>query len=371
MPKHDFLTPKAISNRIKSKGLQKLRWYCQICQKQCRDENGFKCHCQSEAHLRQMRVFSDNPGKFVSGYSREFEGAFISLLRLRGRKRVFANAIYQELIKDKHHIHMKATVWTTLSGFVQYLAKTGRAEIEEAPRGWYITYIDKDPQMLGKQRVAESMEKMELDERERNERRIQKLMENAYRNAREDEVAEKETVLVRSEVEKIHLDWKARKDVIAGKRKPNVFEEDEEVSEVVPDVKKGKREIEEEEDEHAWVEEGLIVKVMNPDVNDGELFRQKGAVLTVKNKYTVMVKMLKMDDVQVEIDQTELETVLPAPGNDVKYVGAGRLHGYTARLEEVKEKQFCAVITILDGKYAGEKVSQVDYQSICKFQKLE
>ena len=32
------MTPKAIANRIKSKGLQKLRWYCQMCQKQCRDE---------------------------------------------------------------------------------------------------------------------------------------------------------------------------------------------------------------------------------------------------------------------------------------------------------------------------------------------
>ena len=32
------LTPKAIANRIKAKGLQKLRWYCQMCQKQCRDE---------------------------------------------------------------------------------------------------------------------------------------------------------------------------------------------------------------------------------------------------------------------------------------------------------------------------------------------
>lgn len=41
MPKHDFLSPKAISNRIKSKGLQKLRWYCQMCQKQCRDEVKF------------------------------------------------------------------------------------------------------------------------------------------------------------------------------------------------------------------------------------------------------------------------------------------------------------------------------------------
>ena len=61
MPKHDFFSPKAISNRIKAKGLQKLRWYCEMCQKQCRDENGFKCHQTSESHLRQMRIFQENP----------------------------------------------------------------------------------------------------------------------------------------------------------------------------------------------------------------------------------------------------------------------------------------------------------------------
>lgn len=45
-----------IANRIKAKGLQKLRWYCQLCQKQCRDENGFKCHQLSDSHRRQMEV---------------------------------------------------------------------------------------------------------------------------------------------------------------------------------------------------------------------------------------------------------------------------------------------------------------------------
>ena len=93
MGKNEFLTPKAvrlhgttfchfsvtlllcqlcswslpcvlqIGNRIKAKGLQKLRWYCQMCQKQCRDENGFKCHQNSESHKRQMEVFGQNPGK--------------------------------------------------------------------------------------------------------------------------------------------------------------------------------------------------------------------------------------------------------------------------------------------------------------------
>lgn len=44
--KPGFLTPKAIANRIKSKGLQKLRWYCQMCEKQCRDEVSNRRHYQ-------------------------------------------------------------------------------------------------------------------------------------------------------------------------------------------------------------------------------------------------------------------------------------------------------------------------------------
>ena len=104
------LTPKAISNRIKAKGLQKLRWYCQMCQKQCRDEvrnsdksiwichisifvdifksrilaiceaedlfdflsfqNGFKCHCMSESHQRQLLLFADNPNQFIDSFSK-------------------------------------------------------------------------------------------------------------------------------------------------------------------------------------------------------------------------------------------------------------------------------------------------------------
>jgi len=76
-----FLTPKAISNRIKSKGLQKLRWYCEMCQKQCRDEAGFRNHLLSESHNRQMQLFVGNSRQYVEQYSREFQGAFVSLLR--------------------------------------------------------------------------------------------------------------------------------------------------------------------------------------------------------------------------------------------------------------------------------------------------
>merc|ERR1711907_368881 len=114
--KADGMTPKAIANRMKAK-----------CQKQCRDENGFKCHQTSESHKRQMLVFGQNPKKFVDGFSDEFERDFLEHFRRSHRNtRIHANLLYNEFIADKNHIHMNATRWVTLTGFVKYLGKAGK-----------------------------------------------------------------------------------------------------------------------------------------------------------------------------------------------------------------------------------------------------
>jgi DNA/RNA-binding protein KIN17 len=173
--KQGFMTPKAISNRIKvtlavemhtalvsltlssqSKGLQKLRWFCQMCQKQCRDENGFKCHCESESHKRQMLIFAQNSGKILDSFSTEvgvilfwwtnsfgvspahayqFEEGFMDILsRRHGTKRMHCNVVYQEYINDKVHTHMNSTKWESLSSFVQHLGRTGKATIDETEK---------------------------------------------------------------------------------------------------------------------------------------------------------------------------------------------------------------------------------------------
>jgi DNA/RNA-binding protein KIN17 len=104
-----------------------------MCQKQCRDDNGFKvrryglvsrvrarthrvtvaalqCHIMSESHMRQITLFLDNPTKQLDSYSSQFEAEFMKLLRRRyGTKRVGANQVYQEYISDKVHLHMNAT----------------------------------------------------------------------------------------------------------------------------------------------------------------------------------------------------------------------------------------------------------------------
>jgi DNA/RNA-binding protein KIN17 len=147
-----FMTPKAIANRIKAKGLLKLRFYCQICEKACRDENGFKCHCASEAHQRQMLLVAENPDKYVSSYTKEFQTEFVKQLsRAHGTKRVLANQVYQEYIADRNHLHMNATRWNTLTDFVKHLGREGICHVEETEKGWYITWIDNSPKALARQ----------------------------------------------------------------------------------------------------------------------------------------------------------------------------------------------------------------------------
>ncbi|THG16565.1 hypothetical protein TEA_028780 [Camellia sinensis var. sinensis] len=152
--KNEFLTPKAIANRIKAKGLQKLRWYCQMCQKQCRDENGFKCHCMSESHQRQMEVFGQNPHRIVDGYSKEFEREFLDHIKCSHCfSRIATTVVYNEYIADRHHIHMNSTQWATLTEFVKYLGRTGKCKVDETPKGWFITYIDRDSETLFKEKL--------------------------------------------------------------------------------------------------------------------------------------------------------------------------------------------------------------------------
>ena len=180
MPKHDFFSPKAISNRIKAKGLQKLRWYCEMCQKQCRDENGFKCHQTSDSHLRQMRIFAENPNAVMHNYSTEFEANFVETLsRRHGTKRVHANVVYQEYIADKHHVHMNATKWETLTNFVKYLGKSGQCVVDETEKGWYIAWVDRDPAALARQAAADKKRKHEMDDEERARRELKRQVKAA------------------------------------------------------------------------------------------------------------------------------------------------------------------------------------------------
>lgn len=68
-----------------------------------RDENGFKCHVQSESHVRQMLLIGEDPRKHIQEFTKEFVKNFVDLLKTtHGEKKVHINQFYQQVIADKN-----------------------------------------------------------------------------------------------------------------------------------------------------------------------------------------------------------------------------------------------------------------------------
>ncbi|KIP02670.1 hypothetical protein PHLGIDRAFT_130609 [Phlebiopsis gigantea 11061_1 CR5-6] len=180
MPRAEVGTPKYLANKMKAKGLQRLRWFCQVCQKQCRDENGFKCHAQSEAHLRQMLTVGENAGRHIADFSSQFQHDFVQLLSRRySTNRVKVNTVYQEFIQDRNHLHMNATRWVTLTEFAKHLGRTGVARVEETDKGWFISWIDNSPKALAKQEATMKKERLTTSDEQRERMLIAEQIERA------------------------------------------------------------------------------------------------------------------------------------------------------------------------------------------------
>jgi DNA/RNA-binding protein KIN17 len=146
----------------------------------------------SEGHLRQMRIFAQNPNSILDTFSKEFEKGFLQILsHSHGTKRIFANRVYQEYIADKNHVHMNSTVWTTLTGFCKYLGKEGKCIVDETEKGWYIQYIERDPEVLSKLAKREERKAIELNEEEINKKMIENQIKAAFDRIQQQQGEEK------------------------------------------------------------------------------------------------------------------------------------------------------------------------------------
>ncbi|KAF3273139.1 hypothetical protein TWF970_009303 [Orbilia oligospora] len=177
MPRAEVGTSKYLDNKLKSKGLQRLRWYCQVCERQMRDENGFKCHTQSESHLRQILIVGEDPKKAINKYSSDFQHDFLQLLRTsHGEKQVHANHFYQE--------------------------------VEENEKGLFISYVDRSPEALARQEAIRKKERQDRGDEEREQRQIKAQIERANKEkaVKDSEDGEIATGLQKTE-EKIKINF--------------------------------------------------------------------------------------------------------------------------------------------------------------------
>ncbi|KAF3082980.1 hypothetical protein TWF569_011305 [Orbilia oligospora] len=220
MPRAEVGTSKYLDNKLKSKGLQRLRWYCQVCERQMRDENGFKCHTQSESHLRQILIVGEDPKKAINKYSSDFQHDFLQLLRTsHGEKQVHANHFYQEYIHNKEHIHMNATKWSSLSEFVKILGREGICRVEENEKGLFISYVDRSPEALARQEAIRKKERQDRGDEEREQRQIKAQIERANKEkaVKDSEDGEIATGLQKTE-EKIKINFGGVKKEDSGKK---------------------------------------------------------------------------------------------------------------------------------------------------------
>ncbi|KAG8576888.1 hypothetical protein GDO81_010010 [Engystomops pustulosus] len=389
MGKSDFLTPKAIANRIKSKGLQKLRWYCQMCQKQCRDENGFKCHCMSESHQRQLLLASENPQQFMDYFSQEFRNDFVELLRRRfGTKRVHNNIVYNEYISHREHVHMNATQWETLTDFTKWLGREGLCKVDETPKGWYIQYIDRDPETIKRQEELERKKKQDLDDEERTAKFIEEQVKRG-KSEKEEETPVYTELNRENEEEKVVFNLAKgasasgpssskpssgslannalKPPAVTGpvKRKdptlnpPKDKKKKSALDEIIEMEEKKKKT---ERTDH-WLHPEIVVKIITKKLGE-KYYKKKAVVKEVIDRYTAIVKLIDSGD-KLKLDQTHLETVIPVPGKQVLILNGG-YKGNFGTLESINEKSFSATIVISSGPLTGRKVEGLPYEDFSK-----
>jgi len=193
MPKAEVGSTKYVANQMKAKGLQRLRWYCQICSKQCRDENGFKQHTMSESHVRGMLQVGEDPKKYINEYSNQFKRDFLLLLKTsHGEKKVHMNNFYQEYIRDKEHVHMNSTKWPSLTEFAKFLGREGVCRVEEGERGLEIAFIDDSPEAVARREDVKRKERQAKGDEDLESKLLNQQIKRAKEAAKEKERLEAE-----------------------------------------------------------------------------------------------------------------------------------------------------------------------------------
>lgn len=339
-----------------------------------------------------MEVFGQNPHRIVDGYSEEFETEFLEHMKRSHRfSRVAATVVYNEYIADRHHVHMNSTQWATLTEFVKYLGKEGKCKVEETPKGWFMTYIDRDSETLFKEKLKNKRLKSDVVEEERIERAIQKQIEIAAQvvpsSLLQNGVDPSEGLLVpkMEPGEKIAFSLGGNSKLVMkenAESSSKVVFQDAENEKNEKKRKKGdnmsnlgKSVIDElmKEDEKVkervnrkdyWLCEGIIVKIMSKALSDKGYYKKKGVVNKVIDKYVGEIQMLDSKHV-LRVDQAELETVIPQIGGLVKIVN-GAYRGSNAKLLSVDVDKYSAKLKIEKGLYDGRVLQAVDYEDICK-----
>lgn len=270
--------------------------------------------------------------------------------------------------------------------------------------GWFITYIDRDPEAIASQEKQAKKEKMDRNEEERMMAFIEKQVETGKQKFSE-ETSEELTPLIRTEDEPLVLNMKLKPKVlpaalikhgILGKRKKAMEHElineigdessfsksvkreqshsEESVDSESEQSSSSKRKSdysEESSEKHkkmrkGWLRKGLVVKIMTKKVGE-KYYKAKGVIIGIVDDlfYVGKIKINSPESVEghvLKVDQEHLETVIPAIGREVVIL-KGKYIGEIVTIMKVRIEDFSVDVELKK----GDILKRVPYEEICKF----
>jgi DNA/RNA-binding protein KIN17 len=347
------------------RGPEKLKFYCQMCEKQCRDNDGFTSHCSTPGHLQMMKLFLENEEYFTEKFSTEFQEEFLEIFKRKYQdKVVLATEVYDSLINEsRNHIHLNSTKWTSLDEFVIYLGKNSICKVDQSQKGWIIRLIQSDEK---EKKISQVKEKIEVKYEDRKWRELEKLIDAAKKLEKEEIVVTKDDGPI--EPIKIVLPTQSERP----KALVNVFDylDDEKLVSSTNSTNKRKLSslemIKEEEDRKRekrnrsdhWIHTGIIVKI----VEKGIFYKEKARIVRVIDKYTAVLDLLDLNK-KIELDQKYIETVIPTIGNKVLIVN-GAYREEIGTLVHVDFDNFCGNIK---SDLTNQVIKGIPYEDFSKY----
>jgi len=374
----------------------KYKYYCEMCKKQCKDANGFKCHCNTEHHKQMMKLLAENQDYYVSKFSEEFESGFLSLLKSKYLNiPVSASKVYSQFGHDKYNVRLNSTRWATLTSFLEHLAATGKCKLNKTDKGWMLLCGEKEKDFT-KVREEKDKETVKRKENRREEKRLKKLIENADKLANSSQLAPMPLIRSSNEAITIELNSSKKEDEEANAKKhtetsvkAELDEREKEFEKHIKEKEKeaqrelGKKETHNERDywkkeltefieekkakqepqskpkETPWITENIVVKIIDKSIGKGKYYKKKAIIHKIHNNYVAEIKIIDSGDI-MKIDQANLETVIPNINGKVLLL-IGKYKGEKGIMRGLYIDEGKASIEVSDGR-----VLKVPYEGFSK-----
>lgn len=310
---------------------------------------------------------------------------------------------------------MNATKWTTLSEFAKEMGREGHCRVEERNDGWWMSLVDRDA--AEKDKKAREMDRLRVAEEQRAEAvlRQQLVMAKRIAESRPRDEPEEETeigedlgpVLIEMKTRK-----RARKGIANGeenvfaslssaaqngekawekgknsaKRRsrwqdaPRLSALDEimrteqsraarreppmsnaKTDDKLPSPEPLEAQAPSNSQQEAWIAEGIIVKITSKEVGNGAFYKSKGKIVKVIADYGARVELIDSDTL-LELDQDDLETVIPKPGGRVLLL-RGPYRGLKATVTSINFNSYSVDLALTK---SGQALTAIDYEAVSR-----